>query len=142
MISDPFPLTIDYTLTLEQMIEAGHYDYVDPDITAVRFPVNDGTGITDAEAIIVSFTRRLSTDVALVELDRMGLRPADLAELLAFGANYPELQRQFPIVALGHVSSTRWVAFLCRFSFGRDLRLEGVQAVWLSGHRFLAFRKS
>jgi len=51
----------------------------------------------------VHFDRSISSDDAIAELDKMGLRPAEAGELLAFRAKYPDVQREFPIVALGSV---------------------------------------
>jgi hypothetical protein len=39
----------------------------------------------------------------------MGYRPAELSELLAFGENYPEVQRKFPVIAFGSIWR-RWDA--------------------------------
>ena len=39
----------------------------------------------------------------------MGYRPAELHELLVFGEKYQEIQREFPILALGSVFRNRCV---------------------------------
>lgn len=64
----------------------------------------------EIEFELVHINKDVSTDTALAELERRELRPALYEGLLAFAAKYPELQKQFPIVALGSV---------CRF--GGDL---------------------
>ena len=97
-----FKVTVDYSKTLEQMIADGKYDWKNSDIKAKNFPLN-GQGTTAVNIELVHFNRNIESDTALAELDKMGLRPATLPELLAFGAKYPDKQREFPIVALGSV---------------------------------------
>ncbi|MGH9460150.1 MAG: hypothetical protein ACRD1X_02955 [Vicinamibacteria bacterium] len=96
-----FPVAIDYSQSLVAMIQTGRYDWVNSDITEKHFPVASGPAQVSIE--LVHFNRVMSTDDVLSELDRRGLRPATLPELLAFGEKYPEKQRKFPIIALGSV---------------------------------------
>jgi len=56
-----------------------------------------------AEIVLVNFGREMSDPEALCGLEKRGLRPATLPELLALGATMPKLQRQFYIAALGSV---------------------------------------
>ena len=138
-----YPIEVDYSLTLEQMIAEGEYDWVNSDITSTRFPIV-GTGKVGLEGQLEHYGRNMSSDAVLADLDQKGLRPATIAEILAFGAKYPELQRQFPIVALGSVASVsgdRDVAYLCRHDRHRSLRLCCFGDVWDAGSRFLVFRK-
>jgi hypothetical protein len=73
------------------------------------------------------------------------LRPVTLPELIAFSIAYPNLQRQFPIVAFGSVWQDRdsgrsvpylWVGYDCRY-----LSLYWRAVGWDDGYRFLAVRK-
>lgn len=100
--STTFPVTVDYTLPLMEMIKAGRYDWVNPDITEEHFPVK-GEGIREVVVELIHFGRFMETDDVLRELDRLDLRPATIEELLALGAKYPEVQREFPVMALGSV---------------------------------------
>mgnify|MGYP001567436333 FL=1 len=138
-----FSVVVDYAHTLSKMIQDGHYDSVNDDITADHFPVS-GEGVVEVKLELVHFDRVMESDDVLKELDKAGLRPATLAELLAFGAKYPELQRQFPIIALGAVwqrrGSRRGVPALCSSS-GRLLALVYFARRWYGPYRFLAFRK-
>jgi hypothetical protein len=73
-------------------------------------------------------------------------RSATLAELLAFGAKYPDAQRKNPIVALASVAwvgGFRGVACLCEDGSGRclSLRLGWWDDGWRSHFRFLRVRK-
>ena len=93
----------------------------------------------------VHMGRDASTDEVLAEMDRHGLRPALYEELLAFGAKYPDEQRQFPIIALGSVwrdfNGDLCVAYLNRNDSERGLGLDWISDRWGGGCRFLAVRK-
>jgi len=141
--SATYPITVDYGQNLAQMIEVGKYDWVNSDITAKNFPTK-GKGKDNLETEIVHFGRSMSSEQVLADLDKMGLRPATLPELLAFGAKHPELQRQFPIVALGSVSlvhGNRGVAYLYHDERERYLFLDWFDCDWYDYVRFLAVRK-
>lgn len=74
-----------------------------------------------------------------------GKRPATLRELLAFGEANPELQREFPIIALGSVwvyrRGDRRVVCLGRYGSERRLRLDWYEYCWLACCRFLIVGK-
>jgi hypothetical protein len=143
-MEDVYPITVDCSQTLEQMIAAGNYDWVNSDITSEAFPVKGKGVVQIPDAKPVHFGRKMSSDAAIAELDKMGLRPATHTELLAFGAKYPELQRQFPIVALGSSAQVHgYRSVVCLWSSGRErgLRLCWFGSGWVGVCRFLAVRK-
>ncbi|NCU43062.1 hypothetical protein EOL72_01780 [Candidatus Falkowbacteria bacterium] len=103
--TDEIRLAIDYTKTLEQAISDGNYDWKNSDITAQHFPVSPEMIGKKAEvsAKLFHFNCGISSDDVISEMDKAGYRPATLMELLVLGFLFPELQRHFPIVALGSV---------------------------------------
>lgn len=134
--------TLDYSMSLQEMIAAGQYDWVNPDITAKRFPLT-GKGTHDLVGKLIHLNRPVSSEEVVAELDKMGLRPATIEELLAFGAA-PDLQRNFPVLALGSsclVDSGRRVACLSRDGAERGLDLYWWSGRWNDDYRFLAVRK-
>ena len=140
-----YSITIDYGKTLEEMVKAGAYDWKNSDITSEHFPI-DGNGMVECTTELVHFNRSISTDDALAELDKQGFRPATIEELLAFGSTNPEIQRQFPIIALGSVWASRGgdrcVAYLNRRGSERGLSLDWFDDDdWDDHCRFLAVRK-
>lgn len=143
--SNVYPIKVNRDLGLKPLVVAGRYNYANPDITAEHFPIK-GSGIIEEDAALVHLNRSISTDTALAELDRMGLRAGDIAELLAFGEQHPEVQRKFPIVELAsvwtHRVGDRSVACLWGLAGGRYLGLNDVADDWYDDCRFLAFRKS
>jgi len=91
--------------TIEKLLETGHYEFISPYMRELQFPRADYRVSRDEvhEIELVYFGHDISTDDALKELDKRGLRPANAVELLAFGASFPDVQREFPVVALGQV---------------------------------------
>ncbi|MST04401.1 MAG: hypothetical protein EXS49_02440, partial [Candidatus Pacebacteria bacterium] len=121
---EEFDLTIGYSLVLEQMIELGNYDWKDPAITAKNFPLERRDEKRQVKGILVHYGRDMSTDAVLSDLNAKGLRPAPIDELLALGAKHPDLQRKFPIVALGSsfvYGGGRYYPYLHRYDTDRNL---------------------
>ena len=139
-----YPVTVDYSRSVEAGVAAGKYDWSSDDIISKNFPTNR-TGVADLEIQLVHFNRATEFDDAIREIDRFGLRPAELHELLSLGEKYPKVQREFPVVALGSVwrdpDGDRLVAFLCRFGSRRNLRLYWTGFRWDEDCRFAAVRK-
>lgn len=142
-----FHLIIDHSQTLQQMIAAGKYDYINGDITAERFPVT-GEGTVELDAELIHIGRYVTNAEAEAELDRRGYRPATMAEQLAFGATFPEEQRKYPIVALAafwrYPYGNRSVASLDSDGLQRELDLHWMSSnfQWYDACRFLAVRKA
>ena len=153
-----FPVTVDYTQTLAQMIAAGNYDSVDSGITDKHFPLpsiptglplSTGSGQAtkaDLKLRLFYINRSINSNDTIAELKQKGLRPATLPELLAFGATYPEEQRKYPIVALGSVWR-RWFGYrLVPCLYGNDVRrfllLRYFFSAWLEDWRFAAVCES
>jgi hypothetical protein len=135
---------VDYTQTLHQMIRTGYYDWVNSDISASHFAVQ-GQGKIELNIEFLNYGKVMESDDIARDLKSRGLRPATLPELLAFGATYPEKQREFPIVALGFVwrgsGDGRCVPSLVGDEFRRALRLDLWNDPWYSICRFAAVRK-
>ena len=138
-------IMVDYSKTLYEMIAAGKYDWKNKNITTVNFPHDNTLGEVKVDVEYIHFDRYIFTKDALAEIDRRGFRPTTIHELLAFGAQYPEEQRKFPIIALGSVwtdrDGYRFVGCLSGNGSGRFLRLNYVEGEWYDRYRFLAVRK-
>src|SRR3989338_11533408 len=119
-----YKVLVDYEQTLQQMIAVGKYDYANSDINSNNFPIT-GNGKQEVIVELVHYGRDMTTDDVLKDFEARGLRAATLPELLAFGATYPEKQREFPIVALGSVwqgrVGNRFVHYLGRRGSKREL---------------------
>jgi len=138
-----YPVTVDYSKTIEEMVAAGNYGYANPDITTEHFPPK-GSGIVEVQIHLKHFNRVMSSDAVLKGLDKMGLRPATPMEILAFGAKYPDIQRQFPIVEMGQNWQSPFgprVLDLVSDDRERDLHLAWLGLGWFASWRFAAVRK-
>lgn len=139
-----FTVTINYDQTVKQLIKAGKYDRVNSDITNKNFPLNK-KGEEQTEIFIVSISHQMSDLEVTQFLDSLGLRDANIKEGLSLGAQYPNLQRNNPIVARG----TSWrdpvgrlmVPCLRSYDSSRRLYLISLVGGWDSLWRFAAVRK-
>ena len=96
-----FKVTVDYGLSLAEMIQAGQYDWFNDNINDQNFSIS-GTSQHKMELILVHLNRSATNWEAFeLLLLKNGLEPVKIEHLLAFGEAYPEMQREFPIVALG-----------------------------------------
>jgi hypothetical protein len=143
----PFPnytISLNYDQTVEQMIKAGKYDWFNDDVTSQHFSSNE-KGQAEILVYLISFNRYISSEDAIKELDRQGLRPATLKELLALGVAQPDLQRSNPIVALGSMwpdsSGDVGVPYLSGDESNRSLSLRWWSGDWNSSWQFAAVRK-
>jgi len=137
-----FPVTVNYNLTVSEAISAGKYYWSNPDVSSKNFP-SDQKGIVKVVIELVHFDQDTNVDVP-AELDKRGLRPATLPELLAFGARYPNKQREFPIVALGSTwrnNGLRHVGLLLGNADDRELTLYWFEACCWAEYRIAAIRK-
>jgi hypothetical protein len=141
---DTFPVTVNYDLSVEEAIDAGDYQAVHSEINAKNFP-STRSGQAALEVVLVRFEHRMKSEDVLHELDKEGLRAAELPEFLAFGAKYPDVQRKFSVAGLGSVwrdrKGYRNVPCLYEASEGRYLDLHWWDDGWYSYTRFAAIRK-
>jgi len=137
LVCDVFRLTVDYGQSLEQMIAAGHYDWVNSDITAKRFPI-EGKGVVEFEGRYFHFNRGISSENAIKEIEAASWKPAKIEHVLSHGKTSPEEQHKFPIIGL---DGDRRVPVLGRGGSGRDLNLGWFGRGWDPFARFLAVRE-
>lgn len=143
-------ILVDYGLTLEQMIAAGKFDWLNNDINSDQFPVQ-GEGNEEYETKLFNFDDNISSENAVRRIKEADpanpWESAKIEHLLAFGTKYPEEQRKYPILALGSVGSPsffgkRNVPYLYRRVTGRSLHLDWWNNEWHPIYRFLAVRKN
>lgn len=141
-----FRVTIDPSKTVKEMVAAGRYGYVDPDITDENFP-SALTGDSTITADVVAFRlgRHASSDEVKAYRDTHGLQPIDIKHELAVGEQFPNAQRElFCMVNPDSIwvgpNGNRNVSFLhgdCR----RSLSLHHDGSVWHKDCWFLGLRK-
>jgi len=83
-----YTVNVDYDKTVEQLLVniGGSDNY----ITSQHFPSNE-SGHGQVVIYLVSLKEKINYEDVLEELDRQGLRPATLKELLALGDTYLDL---------------------------------------------------
>ena len=136
---------VDETKTVDELVKACKFDWVNDNITSANFP-NPADGTTgNQELALFHFGKTMSFDAVISEMNKDGYEPATIWDLLGLAQKEQNLQRQFPIVALKSVWQDpglyRLVPFLCSGADGRSLRLGCLGGGWLGGSRFLARRK-
>lgn len=100
-VGNAYSISVDYGMSVEELVKLGHYDRrANENITSHNFPTRR-KGKAEVVVELIRFDRYISIDEALSELDKMGFLPTELHELLAFSEKYPDLQREFPVIALG-----------------------------------------
>lgn len=88
-----FSITIDYTKSLREMIRRGHYKFVDKQINTKNFtlpPWSRGRRQMTLVLMEIGYPRSIALVDVEKELRALGFRPANLFELLAFGASHHE----------------------------------------------------
>ena len=106
MNKNTYAVKIDGSKSLESMLEAGNYDWVPKYIINGHIPI-EKQNPKEVELELTTFDLPwISHEKVLEELENQKLRPATFLELLSFGAAFPEIQREFPIAALGTVKVT------------------------------------
>lgn len=138
-----FSVRVNCDLSVESLVAHGKYDWKNDDIASKNFPTTR-KGEADLVLELVRFNKVLTSEEVLKELDKLGYRPAELHELLAFGEKYSDIQRQFPVIALGSVWQYwggRYVPCLYGVGDERRLGLSYFSGRWGEHCRFAAVRK-
>jgi hypothetical protein len=138
-----YAVTIDYGLSLDEMIAAGRYDHS----SEIQRPMFPGIfhGRFEEEVFLIQFGREVRAQEVVDKLDARGLRSVRDEELLALGAQYPELQLENPIIALGHYSDhfqAHWMMTLSHVEGKRTLTTGWHQGGLADINRFAAVRKT
>lgn len=124
-------------MTLKQLISDLNLNWVNSDITPENFPK---TKEPRGKMEIVDFGKYMSTEEVKEELDKKGLRPATIYELLTWAKD--NWNGKDWVVALGSVSSEGGVPFLIWYGAERSLDLYATAREWIALYRFLVFGKS
>lgn len=135
-------VVVNYDRSIADLVGDGRYDLSNDLITDQNFP-SDESGEKEVEMVLFHFNQLISSKDAIEKMKREGCRPATMKELLVFEATHPDVQKEFPIVALGSVARVDGdccVGFLNRDDSRWRLRLSYFDDVWDVDARFLAVR--
>lgn len=138
-----YPVSVDYSSPLLELIGPRDYAYVNPAISKDFAMVHGPLAVTIE---LAHFDRVIGSRDVLATLVGCDLRPATLPELLAFGRSYPAAPHEFPIIGLGSVWRSdldrRLVPYLGGGGLGRVLLLGWLRGGWDKRFRFAAVAKS
>jgi len=143
---DELLLAVDYSQPLKEADTIGHFSWWDDLYIIVDHFSHQQYGKATVIARLIRFDHLVSTDQVLRFMDERDLRPATLAELVAFGTQYHAKQmRSSPIIALGSIwidsSGFYHVPFIQRgYSRCCLLGFHWFHASGQRNHRFLAVR--
>lgn len=142
---ETYTVTIGGYKSLEEAINAGNYGYYSPDIISEHFSLSEG----DEKNVEVALIHRDKLEQSQLLIDEFvtsgEYRNITTEETLALGAQYPELQRKFPIIALGTVAQIdgAWrVLVLHECSGERRLILDWSADTWIQDCHFAFVRKN
>jgi hypothetical protein len=130
--------------SLTDRINDGGYDWTKGDITAKRFPLTLAAG--PRPLVLAHFNKVMTSQKVEEWAAANGYDVALIDDLLAVGAHpgYRELQRQFPVLALGSsavMDGRRYVPYLGRSGASRVLSLDWYDDPGSDCWRFLLVRK-
>lgn len=138
-----FALTVDYDLTIEELIKRGKYHFVNS-ISSQYFP-SERKGTKDTRIFLFRFKCPMKPEEVLTVLDERCFRAAETKELISFGNENPDMECNPPIVALGSVWSRpdcpRYAICLCGGPNKHFLDLFGIDRYRDWDYWFAAFRK-
>jgi|SRR3989339_35170 len=143
-ITHTFTILVDETKTVEELVVEGNYDWSDSNVTSKNFPRSEEGTKDKKEVALFHFNKTMTSEDVIAEMKKDGYRPATIFELLALGVTQPELQRGFPIIALGSdctLDGSRPVACLCGSAGVRDLYLSWLGLDWSDRCRFVGLRR-
>ncbi|MFH1426857.1 MAG: hypothetical protein ABIG66_05530 [Candidatus Kerfeldbacteria bacterium] len=142
--SETVMLNIDFGATLIELLDAGEYELVVPDVNEQNFPLN-GEGTQMMQLEVVGVSHEVDTKTLLELLRSAGYQLARAEHILTLGAKFKELQTKHPIVALGSI----WVnkfdesGYAIELGFnrqGRRVNLVWLESRWKPTYRFLCFK--
>jgi len=143
-ITHTFTVLVDETKTVEELVKEGDYDWSNGNVTSKNFPQPLNQKQEDREVVLFHFGKQMTSEQVVAEMDKVGYRPGTVHEILGLGIARPDLQREFPIIALGStcvLDGNRPVAYLYRYADKRYLRLYWFDRDWYGYCRFAGVRK-
>jgi hypothetical protein len=142
---DGYEIAIGDGRSTEELVEAGHYGYAHSCVTSDNFPARQFGGRRARDIVLLEFDREVTSEDAIAEAGRLGLERPVYEDALYFGAEYPEVQRERPLVFLHDpwfgFFGRRDVVSLWTNAGRRELGLEGFDEPWRPSWRF-AFARS
>ena len=141
-----FNFTVDYNRSVEEMVMARKYDWLDTNVID-RYPIpKDKVGQSEnISAELIHFNRLIYYEDAINEIAKEGYRGITAHEMMAFGESNSELQEDFPIIALESIwqieAYRALLAFTASSLFNYDLSGNLIGGDFPAVCRFLVVQK-
>jgi len=103
---------VNYEVSVDEMVARGAYSLWNKYVNSENFPTSGGKGKAKIELIMVHLGRKVSSEEVLTHLEDNGMRPGTIEELLALGAEHPDVFLNDPVVCLG----SSWLYDGCPFA--------------------------
>lgn len=121
MVADGNYEMVDHLMVEEAQIVEKNF----PELVSLR---ENNKGKIQVSTHLFHFNKSISLEEIVKVLDRMGYRPANIVEFLAFGAKYPEIQEMYPVISVR--PSSVWTEESKQLTF-----------LWLLGHISVPFEE-
>ncbi len=140
-----FRLMVGENRTTEEVVKAGKYDWVNNYVTGRNFPMRSRAG-GKVTIELVDFGRDISSEEAIKKARRRGFERPSYEDALFFGEQFPEKQRERPIIFLHEPwqedpDCLPFVLVLYGWSSQRRLYLCWFAAEWCRDYVFAFVRK-
>jgi hypothetical protein len=125
LTQDVFPVCIDRSLSLDEMVAAGHFGRIDYQILSGHFPiVHSSTRMLDLRIALIAQGKSANTDEILEWMRKKRLAPARIEELLAMAA----ILQEGYLLRSAHALGSVWrngddIPFVPTCSLGKKRRL-------------------
>jgi|WetSurMetagenome_2_1015567.scaffolds.fasta_scaffold46344_3 hypothetical protein len=142
---DIFRLVVGRHKTTEEAVAAGKYDWTNENINSRNFPYRTRRPKGNREIVLIEFDYDPDSEQVIAEAEKQGLVRPDYEDALDFGEQFPEKQREFPIVFLHEPWLDSFgflvVVVLSCGSSERGLGLGDFRFRWFCYYRFAFVRK-
>lgn len=95
-----YRIVVQYDQTIESAVRSGGYGWAHSEITSEYFPKTE-SGRQQLDLVIIPIARHEDVQSLVSGLRGRGYRPASLRELLAFGEQYPDVQKESALIGFG-----------------------------------------
>ena len=140
-IAHTFTVLVDENQSVEELVKACGFNWSNDNVVSKNLPQPANGQKLKKEIVIFHFDKNMSSEAVIAEMDRAGYKPATIWDLLGLAKKEPNLQKEFPIVALSFVCQLNGYPYLYVYSGARELGLDYFDDVWSDFYRFAGVRK-
>ena len=140
-ITGVYTIFVDETKTVEELAKAGRIDSIDGRVNSSNFPQNSCMFTGQREVTLFHFKKAMNLIQIIAEMDKADCKPATIWYLLSLAIKEPDLQRKFPIFALGSLFKDRAACLGTSVTDGRSIHIYRCDCGFDKNCRFLGMPK-